>query len=560
MWRRSVNISEFESSTSTRSTSSTSSVSKGSSSSARIGRQVHPKPAPPNAAAVTEGVQSQPHSFLRDYPVTVPPPEASEDDFIHVYPVVKEAWLRRRLPAPQVRHTFFEMWFMCLVTLAVLVIPIGLILVPYIGYRSPVIQREVAWIQGRATPNPWINVSENCLRKVDLTDNIHELRTNDGHPATPPSKDGKIFCLYNNSRFRKTLRWDYLPKHIPFALCPHVVYWSMGIEGANVVSRVPEFDVRYGIWAIKHTSVKYLQGTKRTSKILATPVSSARMPVTKATSCVICRPSFGGSCWDTAALPTGERSDEKPHKRNTVRMALRCVQYADFPVDGLSPTPPTASVRKTFFFCPGRLDLEAALDKETYNQGDMVRIHVTLSNGSSKTVQRLKVAVLQHVHVCMFTHGRFKNLIGSSDTGPSRPVPPGSTVSRDFDIKLQSCEKFPVALAIESEFHEEDSAVYSLSSTTVLVNPKEKNPYGVNVSYEVKVKAILGCIDRPLVVRLPFRVMLPRPPEGVRRPTLPSSKTSLKVEDSLDPITDCVSEDIARLGVSSSPHEVDEVS
>ncbi|XP_042148715.1 arrestin homolog [Ixodes scapularis] len=256
----------------------------------------------------------------------------------------------------------------------------------------------------------------------------------------------------------------------------------------------------------------------------------------------------------------GERSDEKPHKRNTVRMALRCVQYADFPVDGLSPTPPTASVRKTFFFCPGRLDLEAALDKETYNQGDMVRIHVTLSNGSSKTVQRLKVAVLQHVHVCMFTHGRFKNLIGSSDTGPSRPVPPGSTVSRDFDIKLQSCEKFPVALAIESEFHEEDSAVYSLSSTTVLVNPKEKNPYGVNVSYEVKVKAILGCIDRPLVVRLPFRVMLPRPPEGVRRPTLPSSKTSLKVEDSLDPITDCVSEDIARLGVSSSPHEVDEVS
>ncbi|CAN8019635.1 unnamed protein product [Ixodes persulcatus] len=501
MWRRSVNISESDSSTSSRSTSSTSSLSKGSASSARIGRQVHPKPALPNAAAVTEGVQPQPHSFLRDYPVTVPPPEASEDEFIHVYPVVKEARLRRSLPAPQVHRTFFEMWFLCLVTLAVLVIPIGLILVPYIGYRSPVIQREVAWIQGRATPNPWINVSENCLRKVDLTDNIHELRTIDGHPATPPSKDRKIFCLYNNSRFRKTLRWDYLPKHIPFALCPHVVYWSMGIEGANVVSRVPEFDVRYG-----------------------------------------------------------ERSDEKPHKRNTVRMALRCVQYADFPVDGLSPMPPTASVRKTFFFCPGRLDLEAALDKETYNQGDMVRIHVTLSNGSSKTVQRLKVAVLQHVHVCMFTHGRFKNLIGSSDTGPSRPVPPGSTVSRDFDIKLQSCEKFPVALAIESEFHEEDSAVYSLSSTTVLVNPKEKNPYGVNVSYEVKVKAILGCIDRPLVVRLPFRVMLPRPPEGVKRPTLPSSKTSLKVEDSLDPITDCVSEDIARLGVSSSPHEVDEVS
>lgn len=185
---------------------------------------------------------------------------------------------------------------------------------------------------------------------------------------------------------------------------------------------------------------------------------------------------------------------------------------------------------------------------------------MTLSNGSSKTVQRIKVAVLQHVHVCMFTHGRFKNLVGSGDTGVGRPVIPGSTVSRDFEIRLQSCEKFPVALAIESEFHEEDPTAYSLSSTTVLVNPKEKNPYGVNVSYEVKVKAILGCIDRPLVVRLPFRVMLPRPPEGVCRPTLPRSKAALKTEDSLDVVTDCVSEDIARMGVNSPPPEVAEVS
>ncbi|KAL1427429.1 hypothetical protein MTO96_017481 [Rhipicephalus appendiculatus] len=218
----------------------------------------------------------------------------------------------------------------------------------------------------------------------------------------------------------------------------------------------------------------------------------------------------------------GERSDEKPHKRNTVRMALRCVQYADAAADALAVRPPSASVRKTFVFCPGRLDLQASLDRETYHQGDVVRIHVTMNNGSSKTVQRLKVAVLQHVHVCMFTHGRFKNLIGSADTGPGRTVPPGTTVSRDFEVRLQSCEKFPVALAVESEFHEDDANTYNLSSTTVLLNPREKNPYGVNVSYEVKVKAILSCIDRPLVP-----------------------------DDSVDSVADCVSEDIAKLTVDS---------
>ncbi|KAK8775529.1 hypothetical protein V5799_031126 [Amblyomma americanum] len=235
-------------------------------------------------------------------------------------------------------------------------------------------------------------------------------------------------------------------------------------------------------------------------------------------------------------------------------MALRCVQYADAAADALTVRPPSASVRKTFFFCPGRLDLEASLDRETYHQGDVVRIHVTMSNGSSKTVQRLKVAVLQHVHVCMFTHGRFKNLIGSADTGPGRTVPPGSTVSRDFEVRLQSCEKFPVALAVESEFHEEDTTAYSLSSTTMLLNPREKNPYGVNVSYEVKVKAILGCIDRPLVLRLPFRIMLPRPTHGANRPPLPKAGTSaLKPEDSADSVADCVAEDVARLTVNSQP-------
>lgn len=92
-------------------------------------------------------------------------------------------------------------------------------------------------------------------------------------------------------------------------------------------------------------------------------------------------------CMLNVAVFPGERSDEKPHKRNTVRMALRCVQYADFPVDGLSPSPPSASVRKTFFFCPGRLDLEAALDRETYHQGDVRMLGIEIRVNRSRKLR-----------------------------------------------------------------------------------------------------------------------------------------------------------------------------
>ncbi|CAN8027692.1 unnamed protein product [Ixodes persulcatus] len=210
--------------------------------------------------AVSDVQVEEPPDLPQGYPVTRHPSD-SEESSIPVAPPHCGVCLRNRREARRIKRTLFEMWFVCLMTLAALVIPLGLILAPYLGYYIPPF--DAGGSTAVTTPNPWTNVDESCLAQVKLADNVHNLRTDDASPAIAPSGKPKtlVYCLYNNSRFRKRLRWDYLPKHIPFQLCPNVIYWSMGIRGGKVISRVPEFEVRYGMWALRATQEKYAPST-----------------------------------------------------------------------------------------------------------------------------------------------------------------------------------------------------------------------------------------------------------------------------------------------------------
>ncbi|XP_067145499.1 arrestin homolog [Centruroides vittatus] len=244
----------------------------------------------------------------------------------------------------------------------------------------------------------------------------------------------------------------------------------------------------------------------------------------------------------------GERPEEKPHKRSSVRITLRCMQYVA-PETLLSTASPCASVSKTFIFSPGRLEIEVLLDREIYHHDDVMHIHVTVNNNSNKTVHKVKVYALQHVNVCMFTNGRFKNLIGSTETEDKHPIPPGASISRDFGIKPMSCLKYPVALALEGSFHEESKF---LASSTLLVDPKDKNPYGVVVSYEVKVKAILGCMDKPITVHLPFKLLHPVPAEGSMEQCDGTCKMTRSFTTDLLESEDSVCGDVAQLVMISA--------
>lgn len=103
----------------------------------------------------------------------------------------------------------------------------------------------------------------------------------------------------------------------------------------------------------------------------------------------------------TSIIPffSADRSDEKLHRRSTVRMGIRVVQMPsgteDMPeVEG---TPPHAAAEKQFILSDGKLKLEASLNKSVYHHGDPVIVSVAVHNNSNKTVRRLKVNTQQNI-------------------------------------------------------------------------------------------------------------------------------------------------------------------
>ncbi|XP_013778104.1 phosrestin-1-like [Limulus polyphemus] len=200
-------------------------------------------------------------------------------------------------------------------------------------------------------------------------------------------------------------------------------------------------------------------------------------------------------------LFTASEPEEKPYRRSTVRMALRCVHC--IPVQSFnSLAPPSASLCKTFILSQGKLVLDVILDRDVYHHGDIMHVHVTIDNNSNKTVKKIKVYVIQHVHIRMFTKGYFKNLVSFAETKNGLPILPGVSLSRDFFFKLTSFFKYPVAIAVEGE----NDDVTILASSSLNSPQKEDNTYGITVIYTIKVKAVLGFMDRPVVVRIPFRI------------------------------------------------------
>lgn len=56
----------------------------------------------------------------------------------------------------------------------------------------------------------------------------------------------------------------------------------------------------------------------------------------------------------------GEHIDDKPHKRNSVRLAIRKIMYAPSKLG----EQPSIEVSKEFMLKPNKIHLEASLDKE----------------------------------------------------------------------------------------------------------------------------------------------------------------------------------------------------
>uniref|UniRef100_A0A8C3CFM1 Beta-arrestin-1 n=1 Tax=Cairina moschata TaxID=8855 RepID=A0A8C3CFM1_CAIMO len=83
-----------------------------------------------------------------------------------------------------------------------------------------------------------------------------------------------------------------------------------------------------------------------------------------------------------------ENLEEKIHKRNSVRLVIRKVQYAPE-----RPGPqPMAETTRQFLMSDKPLHLEASLDKEIYYHGEPISVNVHVTNNTNKTVKKIKIS------------------------------------------------------------------------------------------------------------------------------------------------------------------------
>ncbi|EFX68939.1 hypothetical protein DAPPUDRAFT_329620 [Daphnia pulex] len=224
----------------------------------------------------------------------------------------------------------------------------------------------------------------------------------------------------------------------------------------------------------------------------------------------------------------GETHEDKPHKRNSVRLAIRKIMYAP----SKQGEQPSVEVSKEFMMSPNKLHLEASLDKELYYHGETVAVNVHIQNNSNKSVKKVKVSVRQFADICLFSTAQYKCTVAELESEESCPVGPGFTLSKIYYLTpLLANNKDKRGLALDGQLKHEDT---NLASSTILTEPVQKENLGIIVQYKVKVKLCLGALGGDLVAELPFILMHSKPPEDSPPPSRPPTAVASPKKDPSD--------------------------
>uniref|UniRef100_A0A673ISZ7 Arrestin red cell-like n=1 Tax=Sinocyclocheilus rhinocerous TaxID=307959 RepID=A0A673ISZ7_9TELE len=247
--------------------------------------------------------------------------------------------------------------------------------------------------------------------------------------------------------------------------------------------------------------------------------------------------------------------DEKTHKRNSVRLVIRKVQYAPE-----KPGPqPMVETTRSFLMSDRSLHLEASLDKELYYHGEPISVNVHVTNNSTKTVKRIKISVRQYADICLFSTAQYKLALCSTFS-----ISLYSTFCKVYTLTpTLSNNREKRGLALDGQLKHEDT---NLASSTIVKDVSNKEVLGILVSYRVKVKLVVSR-GGDVSVELPFVLMHPKPSEQ------PNSRPQSAVPESDVPVDanliefetnnfsqddDFVFEDFARLRLKGMKDEEDD--
>lgn len=222
----------------------------------------------------------------------------------------------------------------------------------------------------------------------------------------------------------------------------------------------------------------------------------------------------------------GDSTEDKPHKRNSVRLAIRKVMYAP----NKPGEQPSVEVSKEFMMSPNKLHLECSLDKELYYHGETISVNVHIQNNSNKAVKKLKVSVRQFADICLFSTAQYKCTVDEKESEDGFPLGSGSTLSKVYELKpLLSNNKDKWGLALDGQLKHEDT---NLASSTLIPDQSSKENLGIIVQYKVKVKLYLGPLAGELVAELPFTLMHPKPePDPDNKPCTDKSSSSPNIAE-----------------------------
>jgi beta-arrestin len=222
----------------------------------------------------------------------------------------------------------------------------------------------------------------------------------------------------------------------------------------------------------------------------------------------------------------GESTEDKPHKRNSVRLAIRKVMYAP----NKPGEQPSVEVSKEFMMSPNKLHLECSLDKELYYHGETISVNVHIQNNSNKAVKKLKVSVRQFADICLFSTAQYKCTVDEKESEDGFPLGSGSTLSKVYELRpLLSNNKDKWGLALDGQLKHEDT---NLASSTLIPDQSSKENLGIIVQYKVKVKLYLGPLAGELVAELPFTLMHPKPePDPDNKPSTEKSSSSQNIAE-----------------------------
>uniref|UniRef100_A0AAQ5Z0T4 S-arrestin n=2 Tax=Amphiprion TaxID=80969 RepID=A0AAQ5Z0T4_AMPOC len=202
---------------------------------------------------------------------------------------------------------------------------------------------------------------------------------------------------------------------------------------------------------------------------------------------------------------SAESQDAKVRKRSTVKLMLRKVQYAP---EG-EGTAPSVETTRDFVMSDKPLHVKASLDKEIYYHGETIKVHVNVTNNSSKNIKNIILSVDQVATVVLYSNDSYVKCVDIEDSGDS--VSPGATLQKVYKLlPVLANNRERRGIALDGKLKHEDT---NLASTSIIREGVLKEVMGIMVSYRVMVKLIVGGMmgSSEVGLEVPFKLMHPKP-------------------------------------------------